>query len=211
MAAQKPTISYRPTAWKDDRAGGTPITAEQLNRIERGVADAAAGVNALNRLPMTYLVASDGEHATQDEGGTAIAAPCYVYDKGAGRTWFDAGDGSGRVAPFATAEEVAALRRHDHREFEGGWEVDRRGGVVTISGGGNLSVDAWQDKTVFTLPEGFRPPVEVFGHVIFGGGQGWGGHVCLLDVMPDGGVRLRGIGEGPINDWAFVTCTFVAA
>ena len=110
MASVKPEISYSATDWKDDKTGGTPITAEQLNRIERGVQDAAVGVNAINRLPMTYLVDGGGDVASQDINGTDIAAPCYVYDKRTNTAYFDDGQSHGRIQPFPTTEQALDIR-----------------------------------------------------------------------------------------------------
>lgn len=111
MAAEKDAIEYEPREWRDDRDGGTPIDAAALNRMERGIADAAKGVNDINATLATYLVESDGEHATLDVNGAAIKAPCYVYDKAEGKTWFDSGvEDEPRVAPFPTRAELQEVR-----------------------------------------------------------------------------------------------------
>lgn len=41
-------ITYNPTAWADDKAGGTNITAKRLNNMETGIANAVAAINVLN-------------------------------------------------------------------------------------------------------------------------------------------------------------------
>ena len=40
-------VSFAKKAWKDGSGGGTPVTAAELNRLEQGVADLTAAVNAL--------------------------------------------------------------------------------------------------------------------------------------------------------------------
>lgn len=38
------TVAFSPKVWADGAAGGTPITADELNRIEAGVDDAHAAI-----------------------------------------------------------------------------------------------------------------------------------------------------------------------
>lgn len=45
MAFEK--IKFAMKTWKDAVSGGTPITAAELNRIEKGISDTAKGVNEL--------------------------------------------------------------------------------------------------------------------------------------------------------------------
>lgn len=45
MAFEK--IKFAMKTWKDAVSGGTPITAAELNRIEKGISDTAKGVNNL--------------------------------------------------------------------------------------------------------------------------------------------------------------------
>lgn len=45
MAFEK--IKFAMKTWKDAVSGGTPITAAELNRIEKGISDTAKGVNDL--------------------------------------------------------------------------------------------------------------------------------------------------------------------
>lgn len=47
MAITAQDVSFTPTTWADGSEGGTPITAEQLNRVETGVNDLATQHNAL--------------------------------------------------------------------------------------------------------------------------------------------------------------------
>ena len=41
-------VNYEAKEWKNDSVGNTPITAEELNRIDSGVAQVAEAVNALD-------------------------------------------------------------------------------------------------------------------------------------------------------------------
>lgn len=56
MAFEK--IKFAMKAWKDAVSGGTPITAAELNRIEKGISDCAKQTNALgdsvSRVPSFY-------------------------------------------------------------------------------------------------------------------------------------------------------------
>ena len=45
MAFEK--IKFAMKTWKDAVSGGTPITAAELNRIEKGISDTAKGINDL--------------------------------------------------------------------------------------------------------------------------------------------------------------------
>ena len=45
MAFEK--IAFAMKTWKDKVSGNTPITAAELNRIEKGISDTAKGVNDL--------------------------------------------------------------------------------------------------------------------------------------------------------------------
>ena len=40
-------VNFAKKTWKDGSGGGTPVTAVELNRLEQGVADLTAAVNAL--------------------------------------------------------------------------------------------------------------------------------------------------------------------
>lgn len=51
-------VSFAKKTWKDGSGGGTPVTAAELNRLEQGVADLTAAVNAL-RDSVSRAVAMD--------------------------------------------------------------------------------------------------------------------------------------------------------
>ena len=52
-------VSFAKKTWKDGSGGGTPVTAVELNRLEQGVADLTAAVNALrdsvSQLPISVF------------------------------------------------------------------------------------------------------------------------------------------------------------
>ena len=103
--AEQTAIDYESLEWKDDAAGGTPIEAAALNRMEQGIADACAGVDQLRtkRLP-TYLVAQDGDTATQDLYLETILGPCLILDLAERATYYDNGeDGEGHERTLITS------------------------------------------------------------------------------------------------------------
>lgn len=59
-------MAYTPFEWADGEEGGTPITAERLNHIEDGVADAAAAADGA--APASH------EHAADDVSSGTFAA-----------------------------------------------------------------------------------------------------------------------------------------
>lgn len=111
--AKQTAIDYDSLEWKDDAAGGTPIEAAALNRMEQGIADACAGVDQLRtkRLP-TYLVAQDGDTATQDLYLETILGPCLILDLAERATYYDNGeDGEGHERSLITSgADIDALR-----------------------------------------------------------------------------------------------------
>lgn len=42
-------VNYTPTQWADGADGGTPINAEHLNNIEKGLVDMATAIAAKDR------------------------------------------------------------------------------------------------------------------------------------------------------------------
>ena len=68
-------MAYEPFEWADGSDGGTPITAERLNSIERGVA--ASGLTAtwgqVSNRPSTFAPAAH-QHPASDITGTLAAA-----------------------------------------------------------------------------------------------------------------------------------------
>ena len=142
--AEQTAIDYKSLEWKDDAAGGTPIEAAALNRMEQGIADACAGVDQLRtkRLP-TYLVAQDGDTATQDLYLETILGPCLILDLAERATYYDNGEaGEGHERTLITSgSDIDALRdslSHVVRDqIYANIEVKN----VTISAGGITDVE----------------------------------------------------------------------
>ena len=61
--------TFTPTTWEDGSAGGTPITAAQLNRIEAGISTLYADVP-------TFVIAT--ADATTDVNSKPITTPCRL-------------------------------------------------------------------------------------------------------------------------------------
>ena len=112
--AKQTDISYEASKeWKDFQTGGTRIDAADLNHMEQGISDACAGVDELRakRLP-TYLVAENGDTATQDIYSDNILGPCLILDLATRTTYFENGeDGESheRVA-LTSGADIDALR-----------------------------------------------------------------------------------------------------
>ena len=110
--AEQTAIGYDSLEWKDDAAGGTPIEAPALNRMEQGIADACAGVDQLRtkRLP-TYVVAQDGETATQDVYAEPILGPCLILDLATRTTYYETGtDEEGHRKAITSGADIDDLR-----------------------------------------------------------------------------------------------------
>lgn len=112
--AKQTEIAYEPTKeWQDFQTGGTRIDAADLNNMEGGIADACAAVDELRtkRLP-TYLVAQDGDTATQDLYLETILGPCLILDLAERATYYDNGeDGEGHERTLITSgADINALR-----------------------------------------------------------------------------------------------------
>ena len=85
------------------------------------------------------------------------------------------------------------------------------GPVVTVSAQWTSSGDPWQDEKVGTLPDGMRPPVELFAPFARDNITQAYGDVCL-HVAPSGDVAISGRGGvAPQGDQLQVTLTYVAA
>lgn len=158
-------IAYSPTDWKDDAAGGTPITAAELNRMETGISDACAGVDRLvGKRLQTFLVASDGSTATQDIYSESIVGPCLVLDLALRATYYVPADGD-RVL-LTSGSDIDTLRdsvsqiktETETLEISYG-KVRKIGNVVffDISRNVDFSLGSWEQYKLGTLPAGFRP------------------------------------------------------
>ena len=112
--AKQEAIGYEVSKeWKDYQTGGTRIDAADLNHIETGVGDACGAVDELRtkRLP-TYLVAQDGDTATQDIYQEPILGPCLILDLAERATYYDNGeDGEPHERVLITSgADIDALR-----------------------------------------------------------------------------------------------------
>lgn len=68
-------------------------------------------------------------------------------------------------------------------------------GATKIQMAGRLNVTSMTSSTMFTLPVGYRPVVNL-APVILGRGYGGGSHVIAIDVNADGTVNLVGANVG---------------
>lgn len=68
-------MAYVPFEWADGSAGGTPITAERLNAVEQGVAEAGSTATwgQVSNRPSSFTPA-EHEHPASDITGTLTAA-----------------------------------------------------------------------------------------------------------------------------------------
>ncbi len=135
--AKQTEISYESTKeWKDFQTGGTRIDASDLNNMEAGITDACAGVDELRtkRLP-TYLVAENGDTATQDVYLADILGPCLILDLSTRTTYYDDGeDGEGHERKAITSgDDIDALRDSVSR--------------VSVAEGNKLSARVTRDST----------------------------------------------------------------
>ena len=109
------------------------------------------------------------------------------------------------VTSLATlGDSVSQVEKVEKKEISG-WQLIKRNGVVTIRKFGDMKISSWQNTTVFTIPEGWRPKYEVYGTVAVNGGK-----VALIQASPSGSCNLRGLGGGDISTYCFATLTYVA-
>ena len=114
-------VSFAKKTWKDGSGGGTPVTAVELNRLEQGVADLTAAVNALRdsvsqavlKKTITVTTSNNGNAGVdlQTSGYALLGVSCpkgidgnngaicipYAYSPGLGTLGFHA---MGEQAPF---------------------------------------------------------------------------------------------------------------
>ena len=111
--AKQTEIGYEaPTEYKPYQTGGTLIRASELNAMNGGIADACAGVDELRtkRLP-TYVVAQDGDTATQDVYMEPILGPCLILDLATRTTYYETGgDEEGHRKAIVSGADVDDLR-----------------------------------------------------------------------------------------------------
>lgn len=111
--AKQTEIAYEPTKeWQDFQTGGTRIDAADLNNMEQGISDACAAVDELRtkRLP-TYVVAQDGDTATQDVYTEDILGPCLILDLATRTTYYETGgDEDGHRKAITSGDDIDKLR-----------------------------------------------------------------------------------------------------
>lgn len=112
--AKQTAIGYEVSEeWQDYQTGGTRIDAENLNHIEQGISDACDAADELRtkRLP-TYIVASDGDTATQDVYQENILGPCLILDLATRTTYYENGeDGEGHErTALVSGDDIDDLR-----------------------------------------------------------------------------------------------------
>lgn len=111
--AKQTEIAYEPTKeWADFQTGGTRIDAADLNNMEQGISDACAAVDELRtkRLP-TYVVAQDGDTATQDVYMEDILGPCLILDLATRTTYYETGgDEDGHRKAITSGDDIDKLR-----------------------------------------------------------------------------------------------------
>ena len=185
-------VSFTPREWKDDRAGATPIDAAALNRMETGIADSAAGVNAINRRVLTYLVAESGDTATQDVNGAAIVAPCMVYEASTGKTWYDAGGDAARVRVGASADEVKSLRD----------SVSQKVDVTYKNESSTVDLDGCTATGQCSLFNAKNAPISDWLNVYVMRFSDNPNYVSQLAVSVTGAVYVRTRVRGTWQDWA---------
>ena len=64
-------MAFEPKEWQDGVEGGTPVTADELNRIEQGIADAATHTHTIANVTGLQAALNDkqdsGDYATEDD------------------------------------------------------------------------------------------------------------------------------------------------
>lgn len=69
-------VTYETKTWKDDKIGDTPIVADELNRIEKGISDTVVAVNDLddtvsNQIAPHFYTDTTGTACISDDNGKA--------------------------------------------------------------------------------------------------------------------------------------------
>ena len=110
--AEQTEIAYEGKEWQSYQTGGTLVRAVDLNNMEKGISDACAGVDELRtkRLP-TYVVAQDGDTATQDVYTEDILGPCLILDLATRTTYYETGgDEDGHRKAITSGDDIDELR-----------------------------------------------------------------------------------------------------
>ena len=128
--AEQTEIAYEGKEWQSYQTGGTLIRAVDLNNMEQGISDACAGVDELRtkRLP-TYVVAQDGDTATQDVYTEDILGPCLILDLATRTTYYETGgDEEGHRKAITSGDDIDDLRDSLSQA-----PLDRRGNLLDVT------------------------------------------------------------------------------
>ena len=170
--AKQTEIGYEGKEWKSYQTGGTLVRAADLNNIENGIVEACAGVDELRtkRLP-TYVVAQDGDTATQDVYSEDILGPCLILDLATRTTYYETGgEEGGHRKALVSGDEIDDIRDSVSRssaeclmssDVTGYATAYRVGDIVTVLSKAS-SAALSEGELLYTLPEGFRPVVDTW-------------------------------------------------
>lgn len=118
-------MAYTPKEWADGAAGGTPITAAELNRMEAGIGDAHDAIDALPEpleLGTTADTAAPGDHTHSPASiGAAAASHTHTLSQ-----ITDAGDAAGM--DVGTTSGTVAAGDHTHT----GLTADAAAGTASL-------------------------------------------------------------------------------
>ena len=103
-----------------------------------------------------------------------------------------------------SARSWHVLEKVEEKEIYG-WQLIKLNGVVTIRKFGEMKITSWQNTTVFNIPEGWRPKMEVYAAVPTNGSK-----IAMIQASPSCSFNLRGLGGGDISTYCFATLTYVA-
>ena len=127
-----------------------------------------------------------------------VALPAIIpHGRGDGERLIYGGGGD-------VGHSVSQVEKVEEKEISG-WQLIKRNGVVTIRKFGEMKITSWQNTTVFNIPEGWRPKMEVYAAVPTNGSK-----IAMIQASPSCSFNLRGLGGGDISTYCFATLTYVA-
>ena len=203
--AKQTEIGYEVSKeWQDYQTGGTRIDAADLNHIEQGVTDACDAVDDMRtkRLP-TYLVAQDGDTATQDLYREPILGPCLILDLAERATYYDNGeDGELHERVLITSgSQIDADREYISQSIGEGVTARKSGHVVTVYARLEVAEET-EYRQVGTLPEGWRPDFYAVAPAYMAGAT----DTVYIDVRENGSVSVS---SRKFTGTYYATVTFV--
>ena len=166
--AEQTEIAYEGKEWQSYQTGGTLVRAVDLNNMEKGISDACAGVDELRtkRLP-TYVVAQDGDTATQDVYTEDILGPCLILDLATRTTYYETGgDEDGHRKAITSGDDIDELRDSLSRKAGIdsdlctdafiGWDKSRGCPNITLKGDFERLGKKYVSTSVILEPGNFR-------------------------------------------------------